>query len=184
MKNINFKTSKYVLPLIVLPFIFVFFYVFKSWGANSKTQLTKARQDSVTNKKSDEINAEIPGVSKDVAQGDIKDRFQSLREAYKNDKDYSALSELDRDKQPGSDYSSAYSEEDIDRIKTNDKFNNLNSTLNTNRAKLDRNMEKLLSRANQGASYPPNNHLDKRAEEIFNQLQRQSGVSNSDDRSY
>src|SRR3954464_1640407 len=108
MGKINFKKPKYVLPLIVLPFLFVFFYVFQSWGANSTSQHDIAKNDSISNAGTNQINTEIPGVSHDVASEQIKDRFQSLQEAYKNDKDFSALSTLEEEKQRGSGYSSAY----------------------------------------------------------------------------
>lgn len=171
MKNINFKKGKYVLPLIFLPFIFIFFYVFQSWGANSKSASAKIKADSLASVKADHINADIPGVSKDVAKEDIKDRFASMREAYKNDKDYTALSNMDQEQQVSSGYSSAYSQNDIERIKTNERFSKLSNSLNTNRANLDRNMERMLARANQN-QYPRNT---KSPEDIYNELQSQSG---------
>jgi conjugative transposon TraM protein len=181
MNTINFKKPKYVLPLIVLPFIFIFFYVFQSWGANSKRQATVTNKDSSLNTKTDQINSEIPGVSKDVAQEEIKDRFKSMQEAYKNDKDYSALSAMDVDQQKASGYSSTYSQEDIERIRTNQKFNNLTNSLNSNKANLDRNMQRMLRRANQNPSYS-GYRSNKNPEEIYNELQRQSSPYNSGER--
>ncbi|MGI8635299.1 MAG: conjugative transposon protein TraM, partial [Segetibacter sp.] len=183
MNSINFKKPKYVLPLIVLPFIFIFFYVFQSWGANSKRQAAITNRDSSLNTKTDQINTEIPGVSKDVAKEQIKDRFKSMQEAYKNDKDYSALSAMDVDQQKTSDYSTTYSKEDIERIKTNQKFNNLTNSLNSNKANLDRNMQRMLSRANPNPSYS-GYRSNKNPEDIYNQLQRQSSPYNTDERNY
>lgn len=184
MNSINFKKPKYVIPVIVLPFIFIFFYVFQSWGANSKKQATTTNRDSSSIAKTDHINSEIPGVSKDVAKEEIKDRFQSMQEAYKNDKDYSAMSTVDVEQQKASGYNSTYSAQDIDRIKTNQKFNNLTNSLNSNKANLDRNMQRMLSRANQNSSYPGASHSDKTPEEIYNELQRQSNGNSNGENTY
>lgn len=179
MHKINFKKPKYVLPLIVLPFLFVFFYVFQSWGANTKSEAA-VKSDSLFNEKTDQINTSIPGVSKDVAQEEIKDRFQSLQEAYKNDKDYSALSTLGEEKQKSSGYSSTYSSQDIERIRTNERFNNLTNSLNNNKVDLDRNMQKMLSRANQNSSYSRNyGQTDKTPEDIYTELQPKSSPYHS-----
>jgi conjugative transposon TraM protein len=163
--------------------MFIFFYVFQSWGANSKRQATITNKDSSLNTKTNQINTEIPGVSKDVAQEEIKDRFKSMQEAYKNDKDYSALSAMDVDQQQASGYSSTYTQEDIERIKTNQKFNNLTNSLNSNKANLDRNMQRMLSRANQNSSNS-GYHSNKSPEEIYNELQRQSSPYNTGERNY
>jgi conjugative transposon TraM protein len=163
--------------------MFIFFYVFQSWGANSKRQATITNKDSSLNTKTNQINTEIPGVSKDVAQEEIKDRFKSMQEAYKNDKDYSALSAMDVDQQQPSGYSSTYTQEDIEIIKTNQKFNNLTNSLNSNKANLDRNMQRMLSRANQNSSNS-GYHSNKSPEEIYNELQRQSSPYNTGERNY
>jgi hypothetical protein len=180
MKNIDFKKPKYVLPLIVFPFLFIFFYVFQSWGANSQKHALQAKEDSLSSVNTAQINSDIPGVSKEVAKGDIKDRFQSLREAYKNDKDYTALSTLEQEQQLGSGYASTYSKEDVERIKTNERFNNLTSSLNANRANLDRNMQKMLSQANGNSNYSrSNNYPDRSPQDIYNELEQQSSPYNS-----
>src|SRR5205085_3512029 len=148
----------------------------KSWGANTKRQAEITKTDSLSAIKTDRINTEIPGVSNEVATGEIKDRFQSLQEAYKNDKDYSGISALGENQTEGSGYSSTYSQADIERIKTNQSFNNLTTSLDANRANLDRNMQKMLSRANQSnynGSYNTGSYPDRTGEEIYNQLQNQ-----------
>lgn len=177
MAKINFKHAKYVLPMIVLPFIFIFFYVFNSWGSSSKKTIPIVQTDSIRNINGDEINSDIPGVSKDVAQGDIKDRFQSLREAYKHDKDFSAVSTLDEEERKASGYSSSYSKEDIENIKTNEELDKLTGSLDSNKANLDRKMNKMISEAHRSVNHAKYNRSEKTPEEIYNAAQLERSAS-------
>jgi hypothetical protein len=152
--NIDFKKPKYILPLIILPFIFLFFYIFQSWGSPAKQKAQQALADSLSHIQVDQINPDMPDVSKDVAGGQIKDKFQSLQEAYKNDRDFSALATLDEKQEKVSDYSSAYSNSNLETLQGNRTMDSLRNSLDQNRANLDRNMQKMMSRAN-GASNPP-----------------------------
>jgi conjugative transposon TraM protein len=141
--KINFKQPRYIIPLLLLPFILLFYYVFVNWGGAAKT--TAVTTDSTGNNKGiNSINTDMPGVSKEVASGDIKDKFAAYQEAYKNDRDYSALNGIDpmqhTGDNPAENSPSSYNNEDIQRLASSRKLDSLNTILKMGQQDIDRQM--------------------------------------------
>lgn len=71
--KINFKQPKYILPLIVLPFLCFCFYVFHHGAAKQK----------VAAKQTGGINTSVGDVSPDVKKQDLTDKLDAYRNQYK-----------------------------------------------------------------------------------------------------
>jgi conjugative transposon TraM protein len=71
--KINFKQPKYILPLIVLPFLCCFFYVFNHGAAKQK----------VAAKQTGGINTSVGDVSPEVKKQDLTDKLDAYRNQYK-----------------------------------------------------------------------------------------------------
>ncbi|MEY2916396.1 MAG: conjugative transposon protein TraM [Bacteroidota bacterium] len=141
--KINFKQPKYIIPILVLPFLLLFYYIFSNWGSSGKNKVAMA--DSANqNKGINAINSNMPGVSKDIANGDIKDKFAAYQEAYKNNRDYSALNGIDPtrvgDGNNISNLQSNYTEEDIQRLASEKKMDSLNNILQMGQRDIDKQM--------------------------------------------
>ena len=72
--SINFKQPKYILPLIALPFLCLFFYVYHG-GSSSKPQ----KQVKLTGG----MNGTVGDVSPDVKKKQLEDKLDAYRNAYK-----------------------------------------------------------------------------------------------------
>jgi hypothetical protein len=83
---IKFNQPRYILPLIVLPFIYVFFYLFHYTMAKKETSEVYQETSS--------INTVLPDPFLD--KGNLKGKFEAYLDAYKNNRDYSAIQEIDR----------------------------------------------------------------------------------------
>ena len=142
--KIDFKQPKYVLPLIALPFICLFYIIISGWGGKSKATVAQVSVDSV---KTDQINPDMPDVSKDVANSDIKDKFDALKETYKYDKDYSALNSIAGKEatKTSSDIGSVYTEQDIEKLQADQSLDSLKKTIENNKQLLNRGMSRTLS---------------------------------------
>lgn len=81
---IRFNQPRYILPLIVLPFIYVFFY-FYEYAAGSEALHVKAATTS--------INPDLPDPFLD--DDNLKDKFDAFQEAHKYNRDFSAIQEID-----------------------------------------------------------------------------------------
>ena len=83
---INLNKPKYILPLIVLPFIYVFYYLYKY--ISPKDEVLKTIPASTS------INPALPDPFLD--EDNLMDKFDAFREAYKNRRNFSAIQEIDR----------------------------------------------------------------------------------------
>lgn len=153
--KINFKQPKYIIPILVLPFLLLFYYIFSGSGGSGKKDIAVGDSTNL-NKGINSININMPGVSKDIANGDIKDKFTAFQEAYKNNRDYSALSGIDPTKTGSgsiSNLQSNYTEEDIQRLAAEKKLDSLNSMLKMGQQDIDKQMS-AFNKSNQ--TYLPN----------------------------
>jgi len=80
--KINLKQPKYILPLLALPFLALFFYVYQSSG--------QARQTEV--KQQTGINSTVGEVSDDIKKKQLADKLDAFRNAYKEADGNTALS--------------------------------------------------------------------------------------------
>ena len=83
---IKFNQPRYILPLIVLPFIYVFFYMFHYTMASKEAPEIYRQTAS--------INPDLPDPFLD--KDNIKGKFDAYLDAYKNNRNYSAIQEIDR----------------------------------------------------------------------------------------
>lgn len=114
MKKIRFNQPKYILPLILLPFVFGLNWIaIDSFGANKDAPKTALEEQN-------EINPTLP----DPILGDkenMQNKFEAVKEAYKYRQDYTAITDLDKDDIQTKDNSSLYTDEEkalIDSINT------------------------------------------------------------------
>lgn len=76
--KIDFKKPRYVLPLIALPFILLFFYVFQSFSGEQKAE---GAVPVAVSKDGLGINMNMPGVSPSVKQQGIRDKLSATQRA-------------------------------------------------------------------------------------------------------
>jgi conjugative transposon TraM protein len=137
--KVNFKQPKYIIPLLLIPFLLLFYYIFSNWGGSGKNEITQTDSSKINNG----INANMPGVSKEIVNADIKDKFEAFQEAYKNNKDYSALNGIDPSKIGDggiSNLQSNYTAEDIQRLAASKKMDSLNNILKMGQQDIDKQM--------------------------------------------
>lgn len=187
--KINFKQPKYIIPILVLPFLLLFYYIFSNWGGSGKNNVAAADSTNL-NKGINSINTNMPGVSKDIANGDIKDKFAAYQEAYKNNRDYSALNGIDPGKTGDvnsiSNLQSTYSAEDIQRLASEKKMDSLNNILKMGQRDIDKQMA-AFSKSNPGYSSNNANLSSRRypskqigKDPILEQLNRLNNSSKTD----
>lgn len=115
MKKIDFKKPKYILPLIVLPFAFVFNYV-----ALEFTPKAEAKGTTHAFKETDEIITDIPDAN--LEKRGINDKLGAGLEEHKLRTDYSAIRELEVEENGNRSYGSVYTDEEkrmLDSINNN-----------------------------------------------------------------
>ncbi|MFD2964383.1 MULTISPECIES: conjugative transposon protein TraM [Olivibacter] len=82
--KINFKQPRYMLPLILLPFLCLFFYTWKSsFGKEAPVQ----RQGST-------LQENVADVSEDVKNKGLEDKLDAYRKQYKDADGYTAVGEI------------------------------------------------------------------------------------------
>jgi conjugative transposon TraM protein len=86
--TIDFKQPKYILPLLALPFLALFFYVYQS-STNPKT--TSAKPETG-------INSAVGEVSDDVKKKTLTDKLDAYRNTYKEANGATAVSPVPVDK--------------------------------------------------------------------------------------
>ena len=96
--NINFRQPRYVLPLLLLPFLCLFFYVWH--GSAGKSPATARLQDS--------LNPNVGNVSGIIRKKQLADKLHAYRNAYKEADGLSAVAVIPAEKSgipgyPGSD---------------------------------------------------------------------------------
>ena len=106
MKKIDFKQPKYILPLIVLPFTFVFNYLYLDMTKPAKAQGNAI----VLNQSSDGILTELPDAN--LKKRNINDKFGASVEHNKYRTDASAIRELEQKGNGKTDYGSVYTDEE------------------------------------------------------------------------
>jgi conjugative transposon TraM protein len=112
MKSINFKQPKYILPLIVFPFLLIFFYVYRDFSG--KRQSKETAQLAVIQEEGERVNHMIPNPSDKVQGEEIQDKFGAYADKYKRNKDASAIRRLGaRDDQFSTSLESQYTDAEL-----------------------------------------------------------------------
>lgn len=82
--KINFKQPRYMLPLILLPFLCLFFYAWKSsFGKEAPVQ-----------QKGNTLQENVADVSEDVKNKGLEDKLDAYRKQYKDADGYTAVGEI------------------------------------------------------------------------------------------
>lgn len=82
--SINFRQPKYILPLIALPFLCLFFYVWHSGAA--KTKMVAKHEAG--------LNSTVADVSADVKKRSLEDKLDAYRDRYKEADGASAVTPI------------------------------------------------------------------------------------------
>ncbi|MEI2273603.1 conjugative transposon protein TraM [Sphingobacterium sp. ML3W] len=87
--KIDFRKPRYVIPLILLPFLCVFFYAYKSsFGKELPVQAGK-----------DSLQTNLVGVSDQIRKSTLSDKLESYRNQYKQSDGYTAIGHI-QEEQP------------------------------------------------------------------------------------
>lgn len=100
--NINFKQPKYVLPLILLPFLCLLFLVYQS-GFSTKQKPDKSQNG---------MNMTVGQVSGDIQKKELQDKLEAYRDIYKEGDGLTAVSPLPLEKSSNPAFTSNYSDKE------------------------------------------------------------------------
>ena len=100
--KINFKQPKYVLPLILLPFLCLFFFVYHSGFAAKKTE----------EKKANGLNSTVGQISGDVQKKQLEDKLDAYRNTYKEGDGVTAVNPLPSEKSSNPTFTNSYSDKE------------------------------------------------------------------------
>ncbi|WP_026956655.1 conjugative transposon protein TraM [Algoriphagus vanfongensis] len=102
--NINFKQPKYILPIIMLPFLCLLFYGYKSFSKEGPAIPIEGLSG---------IQHQIGKVSEQIQNKGIDSKMQASREAYRRGNDgYTAIKGLELEVEESSQIKSLYNEEE------------------------------------------------------------------------
>lgn len=124
IKNINFKQPRYIIPLIILPFILLIAYVVQ--GMNTG-------KEEVSNlEEVQEVNSNIQ--TADLSRRKEKSKLGALKDAFQKSSDFSSIQEIDReeDNNEVEDKGSLYSNTEMRTI------DSLNNETRIKKAEMDR----------------------------------------------
>jgi len=84
--KINLKQPRYVVPLLALPFLCLFFYVYQSSAGQEKQVVIQ-----------DGMNSNVADISDQVRQRGITDKLDAYRDRYKESEGLTAINNIDGD---------------------------------------------------------------------------------------
>lgn len=86
--KINFKEPRYILPLVILPFLCLFFYIYKtSFGKEEKTV-----------KDGSNLQSDVAEVSDEVKKRSLQDKLEAYRNQYREADGYTAVGAIGEEK--------------------------------------------------------------------------------------
>ncbi len=139
MAKINLQQPKYMIPFILFPFLILGFFVFASFKSKSTSKAATAAADSIASLKTRGINADMPGVSKEVKDEQVKDKFAAYQEKFRNDKDFSALNNLEEPSsmvgKSGS--TTSYNQYDLNTIQNGKRMDSIRKTIERRKALIE-----------------------------------------------
>ena len=166
MKKINFKKPKYIIPLILLPFIVLFYVIIGNWHGKDKN-LAMSSADSSQLK--GQINTNMPGVSKEIAGLSLKDKLEAYKDQFKGQKDFSAIEEMDADSGlNGQMLESNYSQEELLRLQQKKKMDSLQKILKEGQ----RGMQQELDHFNDNRNHKSNANDDQENDKFLEHLKK------------
>ena len=163
--KINFKQPKYILPLIVLPFLCCFFYVFHHGAAKQK----------VAAKQTGGINTSVGDVSPEVKKQDLTDKLDAYRNQYKETDGNNSVTAIPTEKT--ADPSIALNKAKLDSINQlmNRRFRSRPGTVNSQ----DQQMAEALNLLNQRQKTVPDNSVPPAAKDPMALFRQQMAYMDS-----
>ncbi len=104
--KINFRQPRYVLPLIALPFLCLFFYVYQTGFA----------KEEAPQQEGDPLQGQIAEVSEDVKNRALSDKLAAYREQYRRGDGYTAIGQLQEERAEQFRFDELYNEEEKRRL--------------------------------------------------------------------
>jgi conjugative transposon TraM protein len=109
--NINFKQPKYVLPLLALPFLCLFFYVWHSGFSKPKQEI----------KQEAGLNGTVGNVSSDVRKKELADKLDAYRNTYKEADGYSAVNVIPKETSANTSFKDSYTDKEKNTLDSIDR---------------------------------------------------------------
>jgi hypothetical protein len=104
--KIDFKQPKYMLPLILLPFLCLFFYAWHSGFSKPKPEV----------KATVGLNGSVGEVSADVRKKQLADKLDAYRNTYKEANGLTAVNVIPREKSSNPAYNNDYSDQQKQKL--------------------------------------------------------------------
>jgi len=119
MKKINLKSPRYIIPLICLPFIIIFYSIYRN-GASSSPADHAGDADS--------LRSDVAGVSPQIQAEKLQDKLAAFQQRYRKGDGYTAVGNLADEQQDSPLSISDYSEKEkhiLDSIESSIKSRNI-----------------------------------------------------------
>lgn len=100
MTKLNFRHPKYILPLVILPFLFLFFYV---WQSSSTGKKVETKQQAG-------IKGTVGEVSDDIKKNQLADKLDAYRNTYKEADGNTVVSPIPKEETSNVAFSNNYSD--------------------------------------------------------------------------
>ncbi|MDQ0965436.1 conjugative transposon TraM protein [Flavobacterium sp. W4I14] len=103
--KIDFKNPRYVVPIMAIPFLCLFFFVYRE--SLSKNRTVSAEKD---------MNGNLAEISDQVRERGLSDKLEAYKNSYKEADGYSAIKTVSEDKLPQATMASSYSDLEKKRL--------------------------------------------------------------------
>ncbi|CDT00918.1 conserved hypothetical protein [Sphingobacterium sp. PM2-P1-29] len=104
--KVDFKRPRYIIPLIILPFLCVFYYIY---------QTTFSREDKFEEPTA-KLNEQISDVSDNVKNKALADKLAAYRELYRKGDGYTAVNQLQEDQVARYRFDEIYNEDEKNKL--------------------------------------------------------------------
>jgi len=149
--RINFKQPKYILPLILLPFLCLFFFVYQTGFAKQKGQAKHIAG----------LNSNVGEVAPDIQKKQLEDKLEAYRNTYKDGDGMTPVTALPTEKSSDPSFENKYSDKEkriLDSINRAMKNRFTGNTTPSMQGKIYNPQDKAVAEALQGLSNrQPNN---------------------------
>ena len=109
--NINIKHPKYIIPLIVLPFLFIFFYIYKDLVKDSPAEHQQAES----------LQEKIVDVSQEVKNQALADKLQAYKNQYRQGNGYTAIGRIQEERNQEYNFENFYNEKEKQQLDSLEK---------------------------------------------------------------
>lgn len=169
MKNINLKQPKFILPIILFPFLILGFFVYTSFKAKGHQETAMTLADSLSLLQKEGLNPNMPSVSAEVKDAAVKDKFDAYQKAFKDQKDFSALNGLNNPESLAEgnnsnlNSSSAYNPNDITQLENQRKMDSIKVSIEAKRKLIEQRINGISDYTKKGNNIPKSSINDQNA---------------------